>query len=180
MDGIYVPNITFGMPMIKAIRKHTTLPLDVHLMIVKPEKYIKEFIEAGADRICFHPETCDDPVAELKNISALGVKAGIAINADVPCEPYLNLLKYCDFIMLMSVQAGYGGQSFIPGTLEKIKVVNEFIKANDLDVEIEIDGGINEDNVQSVIDAGVTVIVAGSSVYKSLNPPATIEKLRGK
>ncbi len=179
MDGVYVPNITFGMPMIKAIRKHTTLPLDVHLMIVEPEKYIQEFIDAGADRICFHPETCKDSIAQLNGIKAKGVKAGIAINADVLCEPYLDLLKHCDFVMLMSVQAGYGGQSFIPKTLEKIKVVDAFIKENNLDVDIEIDGGINENNVQSVIDAGVSIIVAGSSVYKSLNPPSTIEKLRG-
>lgn len=180
MDGIYVPNITFGMPMIKAIKKHTTLPLDVHLMIVNPEEYILQFIEAGADYLCFHPEICIEPIEQLKLIRSKGKKAGIAINADVPCEPYLELLKYCDFIMVMSVQAGYGGQSFMPSSLEKVKTIVKYIEDNKLDVAIEIDGGITVDNVQDVIDAGVTIIVAGSSVYKSLNPQETIKNLRGK
>ncbi|HHX49419.1 MAG TPA: ribulose-phosphate 3-epimerase [Clostridiales bacterium] len=178
MDGVYVPNITFGMPMIRAIRKITDLPLDVHLMITKPEKYVEEFADAGADIITFHPEASENALETIKLIKSKGKKAGIVINAKVDIKPYLYLIDYIDMILIMSVNAGYGGQKFIPESLEKVKIAKEYIEKNKLNVDIEIDGGINEDNVSLVKNAGVNVIVAGSAVYKSSDPKKTIEILK--
>lgn len=178
MDGVYVNNITFGMPMIKAIKPYTKLPLDVHLMITEPEKYVVQFIECGANYLSFHPEASSDPVKTLILIKSMGIKAGIVINADVCCEDYLHLLKLCDFVLIMSVQAGLGGQKFRPETLKKVALVSEFVKENGLNLDIEIDGGINEDNVDLAKKAGVNIIVAGSSIYKSANPSLTIEMFK--
>ena len=179
MDGVYVPNITFGMPMIKAIKDYTKLPLDVHLMIVKPERYISKFLDSGADWLSFHPEVSDSPNEMLKSIRASGKKAGIVINADVNCEDYLYLLDLCDFILVMSVQAGLGGQKFIPDTLKKIEVIKNYRQKHNLSFDIEIDGGINEQNSIIVRQAGVNVIVAGSAVFNSIDPKETIRKIRG-
>jgi ribulose-phosphate 3-epimerase len=179
MDGVYVPNITFGMPMIKAIKEYTKLPLDVHLMIVKPEKYLTKFIDSGADWLSFHPEVSDNPVEALKIIRDSGTRAGIVINADVKCEDYLYLLDLCDFILVMSVQAGHGGQKFIPETLKKVEAIKNYRKKHNLSFDIEIDGGINEQNAGVVRDTGVNVIVAGSAVYNSKNPERTIKIIRG-
>ena len=178
MDGVYVPNITFGMPMIRAIKKITTLPLDVHLMITKPERYVEEFADAGADIITFHPEASKNPIETISLIKAKGKKAGIVINAKVPIEPYLYLLDYIDMILIMSVNAGYGGQKFIPDSLDKVKIAKKYIDENKLNVDIQIDGGITEDNVALAKESGANVIVAGSAVYKANNPKKTIENLR--
>jgi ribulose-phosphate 3-epimerase len=178
MDGVYVNNITFGMPMIKAIKPLTKLPLDVHLMITTPEKYVVQFIECGANYLSFHPEVSTDPQKTLSTNKSFGVKAGIVINADVCCENYLYLLKNCDFVLIMSVQAGLGGQKFKPETLDKVVLVREYAKENNLSIDIEIDGGITEENVELVKKAGVNIIVAGSSIYKSNNPTLTIKKFK--
>lgn len=178
MDGVYVPNITFGMPMIRAIKKITTLPLDVHLMITKPERYVEEFADAGADIITFHPEASKNPIETISLIKAKGKKAGIVINAKVPIEPNLYLIDYIDMILIMSVNAGYGGQKFIPDSLAKVKIAKKYIDENKLNVDIQIDGGITEDNVALAKESGANVIVAGSAVYKANNPKKTIENLR--
>lgn len=178
MDGVYVPNITFGMPMIAAIKKITNLPLDVHLMITKPENYVEEFADAGADIISFHPEASQDALHTIKSIKAKGKKAAIVINAGVAIEPYLQLLNHVDMILIMSVNAGYGGQKFIESSLEKVRLAKKYINDNNLDVDIEIDGGINESNVKMVKEAGANIIVAGSAVYKSKDPKGTVAYMK--
>lgn len=178
MDGVYVPNLTFGMPMIAAIKKIAKLPLDVHLMITKPERYVEEFADAGADIITFHPEASDDALKTIQLIKAKDKKAGIVINAQVPIEPYVELINHIDMILIMSVNAGYGGQKFIPSALEKVKIAKSYIDKNDLNVDIEIDGGVTLDNIELVKNAGANVIVAGSAIYKSNNPKATIKAFR--
>lgn len=179
MDGVYVKNLTFGMPMIAAIKGITSLPLDVHLMITEPERYIDAFIDSGADYITFHPDASKAPADALKRIRSRGVKSGIVFNPDVPIEKYKELFPYCDIILVMSVFAGLGGQKFIEGSLERIRTVGEYLTKMSLDIPIEIDGGITEQNVGSVIEAGARIIVAGSSVFKSPNPAITIKRLRG-
>lgn len=178
MDGVYVKNLTFGMPMISAIRKITELPLDVHLMITKPERYIKDFICSGANIVTFHPETSEDPLETLKLIKSMGVKGGIVFNPDVDINKYKHLFPYCDMILIMSVYAGLGGQKFIESSIEKIKKTKVVLKEMDLDIPIQVDGGINEENSSRVIEAGASVLVAGSSIFKSNNPKLTIENLR--
>lgn len=180
MDGVYVKNITFGMPMIKAIKGISELPLDVHLMIVKPERYVEEFCDCGASYITFHPEVSDDPLNTLKTIKSKGVKAGIVLNPNVPFENWSSLLSECDLLLVMSVYAGLGGQKFINETLETVKKAKAYIAENNLSTLIEIDGGVNEENAKEIRDAGVDILVAGSSVYKSTDPTRTIKMLRGE
>lgn len=179
MDGVYVKNLTFGMPMIAAIKKITELPLDVHLMITKPERYIDAFIDSGADYLTFHPEASENALETLKRIQSRGIKSGIVFNPDVSIEKYKHLFPFCDMILVMSVFAGLGGQKFIENSIERIKTVKKYLDEMHLDIPIEIDGGITEENVDEVIAAGASIIVAGSSIYKSKNPAATIKRLRG-
>ncbi|MDR0697571.1 MAG: ribulose-phosphate 3-epimerase [Christensenellaceae bacterium] len=181
MDGVYVPNITFGMPMIAAIKKITKLPLDVHLMITKPENYVDAFIDSGADYLTFHPDaskSIDKAQEALIKIRAKGKKAGIVFNPNIPFAPYSELVFHCDILLIMSVYAGYGGQKFIPESIARITEVKEFMELNSIDIPIEIDGGITAENAKAVIDAGVTILVAGSAIYKSNDPKKTIEKMR--
>ena len=179
MDGVYVKNLTFGMPMIKAIKGISELPLDVHLMIIKPERYVEEFCKCGASIVTFHPEVSDDPMGAIKKIKACGVKAGIVLNPNVPLEDWLHLLPECDVLLVMSVYAGLGGQKFIPETLETVKKAKAYIKENNLSTLIEIDGGVGESNAKEVRDAGVDILVAGSAVYRSDDPARTINIIRG-
>lgn len=179
MDGVFVKNLTFGMPMIKALRKRTKLPLDVHLMIIEPERYINEFIQSGADIITFHPEASKDPLGTLQNIRRQGVKSGIVFNPDIEVNRFKHLFPHCDIVLVMGVYAGRGGQKFIEDTLEKIAEVKGILDEMKLDIPIEIDGGIKEENVDKVIQKGASIIVAGSSVFASPNPKETIKRLRG-
>ena len=179
MDGVYVKNLTFGMPMIKALRKITDKTLDVHLMITKPERYVEEFVECGADIVTFHPEASQDALATLQKIKSLGVKCGIVFNPYVDIDKYSHLFKYCDIILVMSVFAGLGGQKFIDYCLDRIKYVKQLLDEQNLDIPIEVDGGITEENASKVVEAGASILVAGSTVYNSKNPKKTIEKLRG-
>ena len=179
MDGVYVKNLTFGMPMIKAIKGISELPLDVHLMIIKPERYVEEFCKCGASIVTFHPEASDDPMGTIKTIKACGVKAGIVLNPNVPLEDWLHLLPECDVLLVMSVYAGLGGQKFMPETLETVKKAKAYIKENNLSTLIEIDGGVGESNAKEVRDAGVDILVAGSAVYRSDDPARTINIIRG-
>ncbi len=179
MDGVYVKNLTFGMPMIAAIKKISPLPLDVHLMITEPERYVAEFVKCGADIVTFHPDASKRPAETLDEIRSLGAKAGIVINPNVSFEEYKHLLKKCDVLLVMSVYAGLGGQKFIPETLETVRAAVKYIEENALDVIIEIDGGVGESNAATVREAGVRMIVAGSAVYKSDDPARTVRVLRG-
>lgn len=177
MDGIYVPNITFGMPMIKAFKQNSTLPVDAHLMITKPEKYVGKFCDAGADIVTFHPDASDDVQGALDIIKSKGKKCGLVVNADVDfdvAKPYLNQI---DMLVIMTVQAGFGGQSFMPQCLEKAKLGAIEREKYGYKYLIEVDGGVSEKNIMLLKYAGVDVAVAGSSVFKSENPQKTIKSL---
>lgn len=177
MDGVYVPNITFGMPMIKAFKQNSTLPVDAHLMITKPEKYVDKFCDAGADIVTFHPDASDDVQGALDIIKSKGKKCGLVVNADVDFDvvkPYLNQI---DMLVIMTVQAGFGGQSFMPLCLEKAKLGAIEREKHGYKYLIEVDGGVSEKNIMLLKDAGVDVAVAGSSVFKSENPQKTIKSL---
>lgn len=178
MDGVYVNNLTFGMPMIAAIRKITKKTLDVHLMITKPEKYIEQFVKAGSDIITFHPDASEDPLNALKIIKKNNVKAGLVFNPNIPLEDYKHLFPYCDMLLIMSVYAGKGGQSFIEDTYKKIKQARIYCNIMGLDIPIEVDGGIGEGNYDKVIEAGGNILVAGSSIFNSHNPPHTIKIMK--
>ncbi|MDD7158096.1 MAG: ribulose-phosphate 3-epimerase [Firmicutes bacterium] len=178
MDGIFVPNITFGPKMIKDIRKKTALPLDVHLMIVNPERYIKQFAEAGADYITIHYEATKKIAETLDDIRSHGVKSGLVINPDTDVEviePYLNK---CDMILIMSVYPGFGGQKYIEGSTEKLVRAKQLIKQSGLGIRLEIDGGITAGNVSEAIAAGADTIVAGSAVFGAEDTAAAISALR--
>ncbi len=166
MDGKFVPSISFGMPVIRSIRPATDKFFDVHLMIEEPIRYIKEFKESGADLITVHYEACSDVTATLKEIRDSGLKAGLSIKPKTDTEAVREYLPLCDMILLMSVEPGFGGQKFIEGSLERAHALREMITASGLPVDLEIDGGINLDNVGDVLKAGVNIIVAGSAVFK--------------
>jgi len=179
MDGVFVKNLTFGMPMVAALKKVSELPLDVHLMIVEPERYIDEFIKAGADMLSFHPNASKDPLAAIRRIRALGAKPGLVFNPDIPFQPYAAMFKECGFLLVMSVYAGLGGQKFIEATLEKVKEIRAYLKENNIDIPIEIDGGINEKTAACAREAGVTILVAGNAVFNAPEPKEMIKSLRG-
>ena len=178
MDGNFVPPITFGAQMVKAIRPHTCLPLDCHLMVLHPETHIEDFVRAGADIITVHEEACN--LFELfRMIKSYGVKASAVVNPETPVEKLFPYAEEADMILLMSVRPGWGGQKFIPETLEKIEKLRSYcVKIGKPDLDIEVDGGVTEENVKSVILAGANVIVAGSTVFRSPDMAATIAKLR--
>lgn len=166
MDGMFVPSISFGMPVMKSIRPATDKVFDVHLMIEEPIRYIKEFKEAGADIITIHYEACKDVGATLKAIKDEGLKTGLSIKPKTDVNVVKEFLPLCDMILLMSVEPGFGGQKFIDGSLERAAQLKAFIDESGLPIDLEIDGGINMDNVSAVLDVGVNVIVAGSAVFK--------------
>jgi ribulose-phosphate 3-epimerase len=165
MDGRFVPNITIGPCVVESIREITNLPLDVHLMIVEPEKYIKDFAKAGADWISVHWEACTHLHRTVSMIKELGKKAGVVINPATPVSFLEEILPFADFVLIMSVNPGFGGQSFIKTSLEKIKKLRETIERKGLKIPIEVDGGVKTDNVKEIVDAGANIIVAGSAVF---------------
>ncbi|MEI7499980.1 MAG: ribulose-phosphate 3-epimerase [Bacteroidota bacterium] len=178
MDGLFVPNISFGFPIIEKIRKATCKPLDVHLMIVDPERYLERFKKAGADIISIHVEASKNPLAALKSIRTLGAKAGIVINPGTPVKALANLLNEVDLVLLMSVNPGFGGQSFIAHTIEKISTLKSMIVSQGLNVLIEVDGGIDIQNATTLVRSGVDILVAGSAIFASADPPKTIQWLK--
>ena len=179
MDGVFVNNITFGIKMVEDIRKHTTLPLDCHLMIVHPEKYVERFAKAGADIITVHYETCQDNLKEvLSLIKSTGVKCGAVINPDTPVEKIKDVVSLCDMVLVMSVFPGFGGQKFIPTALDKLRELRKLIDESGRDIDLEIDGGVTEENVEEIKGAGANVIVAGSTVFKAADRAAMIAKLK--
>lgn len=166
MDGKFVPSISFGMPVIKSIRSATDRVFDVHLMIDEPIRYISEFKESGADIITIHYEACSDVGETLKAIKDAGLKTGLSIKPKTPTNVVTEFLPLCDMILLMSVEPGFGGQKFIPESMQRAKELKKIIDESGLDIDLEIDGGINLENVKEVLDAGVNIIVAGSAVFK--------------
>lgn len=179
MDGVFVNNITFGIKMVEDLRKITTLPLDCHLMIVHPEKYVERFAEAGADIITVHYEACKDKLKEvLTLIKNAGVKCGAVINPDTPVEKIKGVIPMCDMVLVMSVFPGFGGQKFIPEALDKLREVKAIVDACGKEIDIQIDGGVSERNVAEVKAAGANVIVAGSAVFKAENMAEAIAQLK--
>ena len=178
MDGVFVPNISFGLPIIESLRSKCSLLFDVHLMITKPERYVERFANAGADIITFHYEACDDPAALIKKIKELGKKASISISPNTPAEAVLPYLPELDMVLVMTVEPGFGGQSLIPETLDKVKAIRKAINENGYNCNIQVDGGISEKNISLVTDAGANVIVAGTAVFRSPDPKKTIEDMR--
>lgn len=179
MDGRFVTNISFGFPIIEALRKVTDLPFDVHLMIVEPERYIERFIDAGADWVTIHLEATTDVSVALDTIRLRGKRAGLSIKPGTPAESVYPYLDKCDFILVMTVEPGYGGQALIPETLQKIRQIRAEIEARGLPVQIEADGGINMQNAGEVRAAGTDILVAGSAVFRAENPAEAIAALRG-
>ncbi len=178
MDGRFVPNISFGLPVIEQIRTATTKVLDVHLMIEEPEKYAEAFAKAGANILSVHIEACRNLHRNIQQIHDLGMKAGVAVNPHTPIHLLVDIIEDVDLVNLMSVNPGFGGQAFIPYTLKKIAELRQLINERNPKVEIEIDGGVNLNNAASIIAAGATVLVAGNTVFKSKNPIETIAQLK--
>lgn len=178
MDGRFVPNISFGLPVIEQIRQATKKICDVHLMIVEPEKYTEDFKKAGADILTVHIEACPHLHRNIEQIKSLGMQAGVAINPHTPVSLLRDILEDIDVVCMMSVNAGFGGQAFIPHTYDKIRELRRMIDEKNLAVKIEIDGGVTVGNAQSIVDAGADVLVAGNTVFASLAPKEVIARLK--
>lgn len=179
MDGVFVNNITFGIKMVEDLRKITKLPLDCHLMIVHPEKYVERFAKAGADIITVHYEACQDNLKEvLELIKSTGVKCGAVINPDTPVDKIKDVVLLCDMVLVMSVFPGFGGQKFIPSALDKLRELRAIIDASGKNIDLEIDGGVTAENVAEIKAAGANVIVAGSAVFKAEDRAEMIKSLK--
>lgn len=178
MDGHFVPNISFGMPVIEAINKHAKKPLDVHLMIENPDLYLEEFKRIGASNITVHYEACKHVHRTIQQIKALGCLAGVVLNPATPVSVLEEILPDCDMVLLMSVNPGFGGQKFIESTYDKVRKLRKMIDDKGLTTLIEIDGGVNQETGTKLIEAGADVLVAGSFVFSSSNPTETIAKLK--
>lgn len=180
MDGVFVNNITFGIKMVEDLRKVTTLPLDCHLMIVHPEKYVERFAKAGADIITVHFEACQENLKEvLLQIKAAGAKCGAVINPDTPVEKIRDVITLCDMVLVMSVFPGFGGQKFIPTALDKLREIRGIIDESGKEIDLQIDGGVTAENVEEIKAAGANVIVAGSAVFKAQDRAKMIADLKG-
>ena len=179
MDGVFVPNISYGFPVVEAIASEAEKPLDVHLMIVQPEKYIERFARLGVTMLSFHLNATDKPAQGLLHIREAGMKAGLVINPDMPVESLFPYLHLCDYVLIMSVYAGFGGQKFIEETYERIRTLKAEIDRQGLDVKIEVDGGVSPANAAQLVAAGAEILVAGSAVFKSENPSGVIAALKG-
>ena len=177
MDGVFVPNISFGFPVLKAIRRATAKCLDVHLMIVEPERYVARFAEAGADIVTFHYEAVSDVRACIGLIRGAGARAGVSVKPATPAEALREVLPLVDLVLVMSVEPGFGGQSFIPGSLDKIRALRAMIREQGLGTIVEVDGGISARNAREVFDAGADALVAGSAVFGAEDPEAEIARI---
>ncbi len=179
MDGVFVPNISFGFPIIAALKKHSDMIFDVHLMITAPERYVDRFIDAGADILTIHAESCDCIAPTLERIRARGVRAALCVNPRTPIETVYPYLALCDMVLVMTVEAGYGGQKLIPETLDKVRALCAERARCGLSFEIEVDGGINAENAAAAVAAGADVLVAGSAVFGASDRAEAIRRLRG-
>ena len=178
MDGVFVPNISFGFPVMKAVAQHCTKPLDVHLMITEPEKYVERFCKAGAFSVGFHIEATTNPMKAIRIIREQGVRTCLTINPKTDIHQLDPFLAEVDMGLLMSVEAGYGGQSFIPESLDRLRYLRQTIDAHGLNTLIEVDGGINTKNASSLWEAGADILVAGSAVFQAKDPIATIQQMK--
>lgn len=178
MDGVFVPNLSFGLPVCEAISKHAQKPLDVHLMIVQPERYLEAFQKAGAAIISVHYEACPHLHRTLQHIRGLGCKAGVAINPHTPVSVLEDVLELTDLVCMMSVNPGFGGQKFIERTYQKVSLLRQMINKQGTETHIEIDGGVTLENAKALIEAGADVLVAGNTVFKAKNPTKMIEDLK--
>jgi len=178
MDGHFVPNFTIGPPIVKAIRKVTQLPLDVHLMMTNPDDFIDEFIKAGSNYITVHVETCPHLHRTIQSIKEEGVKAGVTLNPATPLSSVEEILGEVDLLLIMSVNPGFGGQSFIPSSLEKLRRARKMIDARGAKVELEVDGGVKVENIVSMAEAGADIFVSGSAIFHSKDYKETIQKMR--
>lgn len=178
MDNHFVPNLTFGQRMVEALHAVSSLPLDVHLMIDDPDRWAPGYAEAGAFSVTFHAEAADDAVAVARRLRDIGVRAGLALKPDTPAEPYLELLPEFDQVLVMTVEPGFGGQSFLAATMPKLSLLRSAVAASGLDVWLQVDGGITEDTIVVAADAGADTFVAGSSVFSASDPAEQVTALR--
>jgi len=178
MDNHFVPNLTLGLPVVQSLLKATTIPLDCHLMIEDPARWAPPYAEAGAHNVTFHAEATDDPIAVAKDIRAAGGRAGLAIKPGTALEPYLEVLTGFDTLLVMSVEPGFGGQSFMPEVLDKVRTIRKIVDRGDLRLLVEIDGGISASTIEQAAEAGVDCFVAGSAVYGGDDPAARVAELR--
>jgi ribulose-phosphate 3-epimerase len=178
MDNHFVPNLTLGLPVVESLLKVTDIPMDCHLMIDDPDRWAPPYAEAGAYNVTFHAEATDDPRGVARDIRAAGALAGLSVKPGTPIEPYLEILRDFDTLLIMSVEPGFGGQKFIPEVLLKVAVARRLVDAGELTVVVEIDGGINADTIEEAAEAGVDCFVAGSAVYSAADPAAAVEALR--
>jgi len=178
MDAHFVPNLTLGLPVVESLLKATDIPMDCHLMIEDPDRWAPGYAEAGAHNVTFHAEATDDPVGVARDIRAAGAKAGLSVKPGTPLEPYLEILRDFDTLLVMSVEPGFGGQSFIPEVLSKVATARRLVDSGELTVLVEIDGGVNDETIEQAAEAGVDCFVAGSAVYGAHDPAAAVEALR--
>ncbi|NKZ09740.1 ribulose-phosphate 3-epimerase [Mycolicibacterium septicum] len=178
MDNHFVPNLTLGLPVVESLLKATDIPMDCHLMIDQPERWAPPYAEAGAYNVTFHAEATDNPIGVARDIRAAGAKAGLSVKPGTPLEPYLEILKEFDTLLVMSVEPGFGGQKFIPEVLSKVSTVRRLVDSGELTIVVEIDGGINADTIEQAAEAGVDCFVAGSAVYSAADPAAAVKSLR--
>ncbi|CAN5177902.1 ribulose-phosphate 3-epimerase [soil metagenome] len=178
MDNHFVPNLTLGLPVVESLLKVTEIPMDCHLMIEDPKRWAPPYAEAGAYNVTFHAEATDDPIGVARDIRAAGAKAGLAVKPGTALEPYLEILRDFDTLLIMSVEPGFGGQSFIPEVLVKVATARRLVDAGELTIVVEIDGGINADTIEAAAQAGVDCFVAGSAVYNADDPAAAVRALR--
>ena len=177
MDGIFVPNISFGVPMISSLRKQSKLVFDVHLMITEPQRYVDDFIKAGADLLTIHYESCENPLKIVRYIREKGIKAAVAIKPATPAEVLFPLLPELDMVLVMTVEPGFGGQKLIPETVEKVRILRKYMLDHGLNVDIQVDGGITAENLPLVTEAGANVVVAGSAIFNPEDPAAVIDAM---
>lgn len=178
MDNHFVPNLTLGLPVVESLLKVTDIPMDCHLMIDQPERWAPPYAEAGAYNVTFHAEATDNPVGVARDIRAAGAKAGLSVKPGTPLEPYLEILREFDTLLVMSVEPGFGGQKFIPEVLAKVGTARRLVDAGELSIVVEIDGGINADTIEAAAEAGVDCFVAGSAVYSAEDPAEAVRRLR--
>ncbi|GAA2795596.1 ribulose-phosphate 3-epimerase [Mycolicibacterium pallens] len=178
MDGHFVPNLTLGLPVVESLLKATDIPMDCHLMIDDPDRWAPGYAEAGAYNVTFHAEATENPVAVARDIRAAGAKAGLSVKPGTPLEPYLDILRDFDTLLVMSVEPGFGGQRFIAEVLSKVATARRLVDSGELTILVEIDGGINADTIEQAAEAGVDCFVAGSAVYGAGDPAAAVEALR--
>jgi ribulose-phosphate 3-epimerase len=178
MDGHFVPNLTIGLPVVEAVLRATEIPVDCHLMIDDPDRWAISYAEAGAYNVTVHVEAAADPVRLAANLRAAGAKAGLSIKPNTPLEPYVELLRHYDTLLIMSVEPGFGGQGFIPEVLDKVRAARRLVDSGQLTLLVEIDGGINADTIEQAAEAGVDCFVAGSAVYDATDPGQAVRLLR--